>query len=417
METRRDFLTLLSVGAGALPLEQALPEPQAQPSAGVGSLFPFIQGRLPKGLPRLCFLRGEFTDVEEWRRLARGRLRELLHYRPEPCSLDPVTASKETRGDLVREEVAFSVSPGCRAPATVLKRRGLRGKLPALIALHDHGAFYLWGREKLVAKESEHPSLAAHKAQYYAGRSIAADLAEQGYLVVCMDMFYWGERRLLLEADPPEWRERPPGMEESAVRAFNQRSSQMEQLVARTIHAAGFTWPGVMFHDDMRTVDYLLSRPDVDPERVGCVGLSVGGLRACHLAALDSRIRAAVAVGWMTSFPYQLRSHIVNTIGHSMVVPGLYGDLDYPDVALLAAPRPLLVINGSRDTLFHPEGVRAAFRRLRAGYRKAGNERALVTRLYDAPHEFNMTMQQEAWRFLDENVRLARPASRRPGVG
>ena len=93
-----------------------------------------------------------------------------------------------------------------------------------------------------------------------------------------------------------------------------QRASQNEQLLGRTIYAAGFTWSGVMYWDDVRTVDYLVTRPEVDKKRIGCVGLSVGGLRSCHLAALDDRIKAAVAVGWMTSFPTQLRKQVRNSI-------------------------------------------------------------------------------------------------------
>ena len=137
--------------------------------------------------------------------------------------------------------------------------------------------------------------------------------------------------------------------------AFNSRAGQNEQLVGRTIYAAGFIWPGVMFCDDIRTMDYLVTRPEVDKTRIGCVGLSVGGLRTCHLAALDDRVKAAVVVGWMTSLPAQLKRHVVNTIGHTKVVPGLYRHLDYPDVAALAMPSALLVINGRKDTLPFPK--------------------------------------------------------------
>jgi hypothetical protein len=128
--------------------------------------------------------------------------------------------------------------------------------------------------------------------------------------------------------------------------------------------------------------------------------LSVGGLRSCHLAALDERIRAAVVVGWMTSFPWQLKNQVENTIGHTKVVPGLYRHLDYPDVAALALPTPLLVINGRKDGLFHLEGVQASFAKLQACYAKAGVPDRCRTRLYDTPHEFNLEMQAEAWAWL-----------------
>jgi cephalosporin-C deacetylase-like acetyl esterase len=213
-------------------------------------------------------------------------------------------------------------------------------------------------------------------------------------------MFYWGERRMLLDDDPLDWKQPDKGVTRERVAAFNQRAGQNEQLVGRTIYSAGFTWAGVMFWDDIRSVDYLASRPEVDKNRIGCVGLSVGGLRSCHLAALDDRIKAAVVVGWMCSFPRQIKSHIKHTIGHTKLVPGLYRYLDYPDVASLAIPSALLVINGSKDTLFQPDGVKESFDKLTACYKKAGAPDKFRARLYDTPHEFNATMQEEAWQWL-----------------
>jgi hypothetical protein len=84
-----------------------------------------------------------------------------------------------------------------------------------------------------------------------------------------------------------------------------------------------------MFTDDLRSVDYLASRPDVDPDRLGCCGLSVGGFRSAHLAGLDLRLKVAVVVGWMCSYPTMLKSHLTS-IGFWATVPGLQGRVD-PD--------------------------------------------------------------------------------------
>jgi hypothetical protein len=155
-----------------------------------------------------------------------------------------------------------------------------------------------------------------------------------------------------------------------------------------------------MLHDDLRALDYLARRPEVDPRRLGCVGLSVGGYRSFLLAALSPRIKAAVAVGWMTSFPKQVRRHVVNTVGLTFHIPGLLKDLDLPDLSALVAPRALMVINGSRDGLFHPEGVKDAFRKIQDCYTKAGAPDRRSCRMYDAPHEFNAEMQTDAWTWL-----------------
>jgi dienelactone hydrolase len=348
----------------------------------------------------LSYLRDGFKDLAAWKKRARGKLLDLLHYEPPRCDPRPEVVEKADRGDYVREKVYFNTTPDLRVPAYVLIPKEGKRPLPAVVALHDHGGFYLWGKEKLLETEDEHPVLTDFKRRYYAGNSIATALARRGYVVIVTDMFYWGERRMLLDDDPEDWRTRPRSITPERIAAFNRRAGGSEQLVGRTIYAAGFTWSGVMFTDDVRTVDYLASRPEVDPARIGCVGLSVGGLRSCHLAALDDRIKAAVVVGWMASFPAQLRRHVRNTIGHTKLVPGLYRYLDYPDVASLAMPAALLVINGSKDALFDLGGVRACFDKLRACYRKAGVEEKFRARLYDTPHEFNAAMQAEAWDWL-----------------
>jgi dienelactone hydrolase len=409
MSTRRRFLHQTVAGAvttmAGLPAATAADAPPpAEPGSDIGSLYPFVRSQAPSGEFPLSFLRPEFTDLAAWKRQARGKLLELLHYAPAPTDPRAETVERVDRGDYVQEKVYFNTTPAIRVPAFVLLPRNARGRAPGIVALHDHGGFYFWGKEKLLELGGEHPVLTDFKRQYYGGRSIASDLARAGYVVVVIDMFYWGERRMLLADDPADWRDRPPGITPERIAAFNRRSGD-EQLLARTIFAAGFTWAGVMYWDDIRTVDYLASRPEVDPARIGCVGLSIGGLRTIHLAALDDRIKAAAAVGWMTSFPPQLERKIRNTIGFTKLVPGLYRYLDYPDVATLAMPTPLLVINGSKDALFEPSGVHASFEKLAACYRKAGVPDHVRTSLYDTPHEFNREMQAEAWSWLARHLK------------
>ena len=138
----------------------------------------------------------------------------------------------------------------------------------------------------------------------------------------------------------------------------------------------------------------------MDAKRLGCVGLSVGGYRSFLLAALDERIRVAVDVGWMTSFASQIKQHVIHSIGLSFHIIGLYRYLDLPDLAALIAPRAVLVINGSQDRLFELNGVKAAFEKVARCYAKAGVPESQKCSLYDAPHEFNLEMQAEAWRWI-----------------
>ena len=154
----------------------------------------------------------------------------------------------------------------------------------------------------------------------------------------------------------------------------------------------------------MRTVDYLVSRPDVDADRIGCLGISMGGYRACFLAALDERVRAACVTGFMSSFRPMIQAHVDT---HSWVhfVPGLQKYLDLPDVALLHAPKPLLVQQCTQDRLFPLAGMRASLETIADGYAKAGVKDRFTGRFYDEPHIFTRVMQDAALDWFDRHLR------------
>lgn len=361
----------------------------------LGNLAPFVKNQTRQ--PALSFLQPQSNDLSSWKASARAALLDHLLYSPEPVQPNPQLVSRTDRGAYFEEMLWFSTAPDVRVPAYLLIPKNRKLPAPAIVALHDHGAFYLWGKEKLVATDDEHPSLREFKANYYAGRSIASDLAASGYVVIVIDMFYWGERRLLLNTDPAGFRDRSR-MSEAGVREFNARSAKLVELTSRALAVAGVTWTGVMTWDDIRTIDYLVTRPEVDPERIGCVGLSIGGYRATHLTALDSRVKASVIVCWMTSFSRQLDR--LNGIDFLNIVPGLYHKLDYPDVVAMGMPAATLVISGTRDELFDDTGLRESVAGLQAAYEKAGIAQKLRCSLYEAPHEFNADMQREAWEWF-----------------
>jgi dienelactone hydrolase len=404
--SRRTFCAGLIAGAGLRAMPAAV-EGHLPPQTGVtatgsplGNLYPFVQAQADKSPLELSFLRPEFKDLRRWQTRARSRIFDHLFYAPPRVAPQAQVLRRRDMGDYVEEYLTFQTSPDLRIPAYVLVPKKAARPAPGLVALHSHDGLYLWGKEKVIDAEQEHPYLTTFKQQRYGGKSIGAELARQGYVVIAIDMFYWGERRMLLDDDPAAYRERPLSMTDKEIQAFNQRSSQNESLVGRSLFTAGTTWPGIVLWDDIRTLDYLASRPEVDAKRLGCVGLSVGGYRSFLLAALDERIKAAVDVGWMTSFASQIKQHVVNTIGLSFHINGLYRYLDLPDMAALIAPRSIMVINGSQDRLFALDGVNAAFDKISRCYAKAGVPDRQRCRLFNAPHEFNLEMQQEAWEWL-----------------
>ncbi|MGE5645545.1 MAG: dienelactone hydrolase family protein [Acidobacteriota bacterium] len=377
----------------------AAPEP-ARTGSDIGSLYPFVQKQADRSTLELSFLRPEFRELKPWQAKLRPLLFDHMFYTPARVAPEPRVIRRTERDGYVEEYLTFQTTPDLRVPAFVLIPKNAKLPAPGVVALHDHGGFYLWGKEKLLEQPGEHPELTRFRREAYGGKSIAAELAARGYVVIVIDMFYWGERRMVLDDDAADFRERPSDMARERIAAFNRRSGENEQLVARSLLTAGVSWPGVMLWDDIRTVDYLASRPEVDPKRIGCVGLSVGGYRSFHLAALDERIKCAVDVCWMTSYATQIQSRIRNTVGLTFHIPGIYRYADMPDFAALIAPRAVMVIGGSRDGLFTPEGVAAAHEKIRKCYAKAGVAERQNCRMYDTPHEFNPEMQAEAWKWL-----------------
>jgi dienelactone hydrolase len=282
---------------------------------------------------------------------------------------------------------------------------------PGIIAIHDHGGAYVWAHEKIISHPGEHPALTEYRNTYY-GRPYPELLARKGYVVLVIDGFYFGTRRLRPEdidaaAAPGEMRENLQKL--ARIRkdtpqwfsAVNELCQTYEHLTAKTIFAAGATWPGILSWDDRRSVDYLCSRPEVDAQRIGCVGLSIGGLRTAHLMAADHRIKVGCIAGWMTEFRAQLRNHLRS---HTWMayIPGLYPSLDLPDAAALIAPGALLVQQCSRDELYPIRGMKGAVEKLNKIYAKAGIPERFSGRFYDVDHSFRPNMQDDAFAWIDK---------------
>lgn len=370
--------------------------------ADLGNLYPLFQS-FAEGAPRrFSFFAGTFPDPQSWKEGAQKRLKEHLHFVSSKVPLDPETTAVEDRGGYWIEKVYFSSTEHIRVPAFVLVPKSLQGAAPGIVALHCHGGFYYYGKEKLIALEEEPLPLQRYKQELYGGRSLATELVHRGYVVVVTDAFYFGERRLREDTLPQEYRDRIPSSRdpEQLIPAFNALASELESLTAKHFFLAGTTWPGLLLWDDLRTVDYLLTRPEVDPQRIGCVGLSLGGWRALHLSALDNRIKATCSVGWMSTYTSMLARHVKK---HTwmLYIPGLSYDMDLPDIACLTAPSSLLVIVGDQDPLFPLEGVCEAFAYIEEVYRCLKLSDRFRSLLYPGPHQFNQEMQEEAFSWFD----------------
>jgi len=376
-----------------------------------GNLYPFIEYQAQRGLPPLSFLQERFTDIEAWRAETNDYLRSLLLYKPEAVDLSPELADYTEFPDYIQQKWYITTSPGERMPVLLLVPHGLEAPAPAMVALHCHGGMYYFGKKKLVEEPNDPAILTQYRQQAYDGIAIASDLARRGYVVAVSDSFYFGERRITVP--PPVEMQRDFLLVSEGsdhwIELLDQLSARMEGTVAKSLALAGVTWPGILLWDDMRTVDFLQTRPEVDPNSIGAVGLCTGGMRAALLGALDPRVRATCIVGWMSTL-YEMLENTVGGHSWANIIPGLTRVLDWPDLAALHAPQPLLVMQGSQDTLFPLNGFQKAAERLRAVYAKAGAPGSLDIGLFDLPHVFSLDMQRHAWAFFDAAFAIERPS-------
>jgi hypothetical protein len=150
----------------------------------------------------------------------------------------------------------------------------------------------------------------------------------------------------------------------------------------------------------------LAARPEVDPRRIGCAGLSGGGMRTVYLGGLDDRIQVAVAVGFMTTWrDLVLDKNFTHT--WMTYVPLLPRDLDFPEIFALRAPGPTMFQHCREDALFSLAEVERADEMIRAVFEAAGAPDRFQSRYYDGGHKFDRAMQADAFAWIDRFLKEA----------
>ncbi len=379
----------------------------------------------------LSFRNPRWKNVDEWRKAARARLMELLHLPPRVRAEDVQVLRRVTQGDLEIEELSWQLPYGPRTRAYLIKPKNAKGRLPGFLALHDHGGNKYFGKRKIARTDAPlHPLIQAHQKEYYGDVGWANEIARRGFVVLVHDLFAFESRRILasdlpahvveramsppesvreltprdiLETEPITSLDVPASEPAELINRYNAFAAQHESIVARSLFCAGLTWPGVTVAEDLAALDYLASRSDVDPGRIGCGGLSGGGLRTVLLAGLDDRIRAAVCAGFMTTWRDFL-SWTSYTHTWMIYVPGLPPLMDFPEILGLRAPLASLVLATEEDPLFTPGETRRAMRILEETYRKAGAAGQLEVAIHAGPHKFDLPMQAKAFAWVERHI-------------
>jgi dienelactone hydrolase len=355
--------------------------------------------------PRLSLRRGGWESTDIWKRQARQRYRDAL-LQPDTGSTPQATVQHHIEFDgLAIEHLSWQLPYGPPTEAVLLKPAGASGRLPAVLGLHDHGGNKYFGLRKITRiGKDPHPLMLQHQEHYYGGVAWANELAKRGYVVLVHDAFAFASRRVRV-ADLPDainkdhLVEKDPESEEE-IQRYNAFASNHEHLMAKSLFSAGTTWPGVFTSEDQRALDYLCSREDVDAARVGCCGLSGGGLRTVYLTGADARIKCSCCAGMMTTW----RDYLLNkcyTHTWMIYIPGLPRDLDYPEILGLNLPNPVMVLNNHEDDLFTVPEMERADRILGDVYRKAGAADRYRMKFYAGPHKFDRDMQSDAFQWFD----------------
>jgi dienelactone hydrolase len=336
----------------------------------------------------------------EWRTQARRCLRDGLHYDAGPVSLEAETLDRQERDGLIVERIRFNTAPWFRVDGYFLRPAGVTRPMPGMVVMHAWGGPMIFGKEREVNSGRDHPLLADFRASTYGGRYLAEEYARRGYAVIVIDSYHFGERAPRGIGDLPA-RYDPFALTRDEAELINRRCGEQLYLGVRQLMWAGTTWMGVLFNDDSRCVDYLLSRPEVDPRRIGCTGLSGGGWRTNMLAALDGRVAASVSVGWMTTGDHQQLYNMRGAIGTFCLLPGVWSHLDLPDLPIMGAPCASMVVLGELDDLVPQAGAREAARQIAAGYRWAGHGDRFLYHHPPKPHVYDAEVQAAAFAWFD----------------
>ncbi|MHC3468491.1 dienelactone hydrolase family protein [Streptomyces sp. 7R007] len=375
---RRAFVA----GAGAALMAGSVAAGSAQAAVVDGPLPDFHPALKDELDFPLAWGRSPLRDFSAWRRAARAKVEELLLVgRQDGTPYAPEFGARSEGDGYTRELVTLSLTRYERVRAALLTPHGT-GPFPAVLLLHDHGAKFDIGKEKLVRPWYDDTRLASAEAwaqKYFSGRFVGDELARRGYVVLCADALGWGDRGPV---------------------AYDQ-----QQALASNFYNLGSSLAGLTAREDARAAGFLAGLDRVDRRRVAAVGFSMGAFRAWQTAALTDDVAATAAVCWMTGLKQMMvpgNNTLRGQSSYYMLHPGLPRFLDFPDVASIAAPRPMLFFNGGLDPLFPADGVSAAHDRLRAVWRSRHAEERLHLKTWpDLGHVFVDRMQDEVLDWLD----------------
>ncbi|HEY3856677.1 MAG TPA: alpha/beta hydrolase family protein [Verrucomicrobiae bacterium] len=319
---------------------------------------------------------------QEWetsRLKIRAQLWQLLgKMPPRPDKPSVKILSREERDGYVLEKFEFENGAGATVPGYILlpkEASGASRKFPAILYCHWHGGQYEIGKEELFqAKHTPEPPGPA--------------LAKRGYVVLAIDSYCFGERN-----------GRGPGGPDEKGSAGEMTASKFQLWYGRTL------W-GMIIRDDLMALDYLASRSEVDPRRIGVMGMSMGATRAWWLMALDERLATGVSICCLTRYQNIVEHQLLKAHGIYYFVPNMLNYFDTEAVVALIAPRPAFFMDGDSDGTSPVDGVHEIEARVRPVYQLYNAQTNFESVVYpNQGHLYTPAMWQQTLTWLDDRLK------------
>ena len=322
----------------------------------------------------------------KWKKKAREIVYQEMQNIPDaPKSYDMEVVEVEKRDGYEARKIMFNISEWSRVPAYLLVPDG-EGPFPAVLMLHDHGAHFTIGKEKMVRPFNVSAEIMEDAEKWsvacYDGIFVGDYFAKNGYVVLAVDALFWGER----------------GRKEGPV-------YDIQQALASNFLQMGGSWGALINIDDVRSAEFLASLPMVDAKKVASLGHSMGGYRSWMVSALTDVIFASVNVCWFATtdgLMTMTNNQAKGGSSFSMIIPGLRRYMDYAHVASIACPKPSLFFNGKNDKLFPVQYVEDGYEILKKTWHSQNADDRLVTKVWDEKHYYNKEMQKETLEFLNK---------------
>jgi dienelactone hydrolase len=329
----------------------------------------------------------QVKDLAAWQKAGRTKALELTWQAPDATPFDAQVISEVDRGSYVARKLIFNITAESRVAGLLLVPKG-KGPFPAAVMYHDHGSKFDIGKEKWIEPWNDDAKLASAQGwakKFFTERFPGDELAKRGYVVFATDALGWGDRA---------------GM-----------TYEAQQALAANMFNMGSSLAGLMALEDARAAEFAASLPEVNKKQVAAVGFSMGAFRAWQAAALTDAVTASVVVNWMATADGLMvpgNNQLRGGSAWQMLHPGLLHYLDYPDVASLAAPKPMLIYAGDKDPLFPLDSVNAAFGKMSKvwGAWKAADK--FESKIWPVGHVFEASEQDYAYNWLDRQFGVKR---------